>query len=189
VFQVSGFVAKSDPVDTFNLVAMDSIQLVADEAPLVYPDSTMDGFNYRLQFDFWSRSTGDSLAGAHDFEIRLSDGFTAILNADLAETIRFQHSDSAKSCDVTVANSFEASNVEMDFLSGGCPLGGSVTLTSAIASDCQGAGGSFTASVDGVWTVHALFNGVTESYTVTDGSTVWTYSEPCGPAAAMSWRW
>ncbi len=189
VFQVSGYVAKYSPVDTFNLEATDSIQLVSGDTPIVYPDSTMDGFNYRFQFELWSRTNADSLAGRHDVEMRLLDDFTGELNADLAENIRFQHSDSAKTCDVSVANSFQATDVVIDILGGGCPLGGSIVLTSAISIDCQGTGGGFSTSVDGVWSIHGSFNGVTESYTVSDGSTIWTHSQPCGGPAAVSFSW
>lgn len=189
VFQVSGYVAKYSPVDTFDLEAIDSIQLIADELPIVYPDSTMDGFNYKMQFDVWSRTNSDSVGGHHDVEVRLQDDLTGQLNALLAENIRFQHSDSIKTCDVSVANSFEATDVVIDLVGGGCPLGGSILLTSAISIDCQGSGGGFSTSVDGVWSIHGAFNGVTENYTVSNGSTVWTHSEPCGSAGAMSLTW
>ena len=189
VFQVSGYVAKYSPVDTFNLEAIDSIQLVSNETPIVYPDSTMDGFDYRFQFDLWSRTNADSLAGHHEVEMRLQEDFTGLLNADLAENIRFQHSDSAKTCDVAVANSFQASDVVIDLVGGGCPLGGSILLTSAISIDCQGTGGGFSTSVDGVWSIHGTYNGTTESYTVSNGSTVWTHSQPCGGPAAISLNW
>lgn len=189
VFQVSGYVAKYSPVDTFNLEAVDSIQLVSDETPILYPDSTMDGFNYKFQFELWSRTNADSLAGYHDVEMRLQDDLTAELNADLAENIRFQHADSAKTCDVSVANSFQASDVVIDLLGSDCPLGGSILLTSAISIDCQGTGGGFSTSVDGVWSIHGTYNGTTETYTVSNGSTVWTHSEQCGSPSAISLNW
>lgn len=188
VFQVGGFVAVSNPVDTFTLEAVDSIQLIADGSPIIYPDSTMDGFDCRLSFDVWSPTTSDSISGYHDLEMRTLDLTTLGLNADVAENIRFQHSDSAMTCDVSVANSFVATDVEIDFAGDGCPLNGDIVLTSAISIDCQGLGSDFTASVDGVWSIHATYDGVNESYTVSNGSTIWTYTEPCGPAAiSLGW--
>jgi len=188
IFQVSGFVALYSPVDTLDLVGMDSIQLLSNEAPITYPDETMDGFQYRLTFNVWSRTDIDSASGHHDVQIRLVDSATANLSAEMGENIRFHHSDSVATCDVSLANSLQATDVLIDFGSGGCPLGGSVVLTSAISLDCQGTGGNFSTSVDGVWTIRGHFDGVTEDFTVTNGNTVWTSSEPCGGPAQAALR-
>lgn len=189
IFQVSGFVAFISPVDTFDITGVDSIQLMSNEAPILYPDDTMDGFDYRLHFDSWSRIDSDSLAGSHDVSVRLVDSATISANADLAENIHFQHSDSVATCDVSVANSFRATDVLISIDGGGCPLGGTIVLTSAISIDCLGTGGSFSASVDGVWTIRGTYNGVTEDYSITDGTTLWTSSEPCSPASPVSHIW
>lgn len=183
MFQVTGFVAISSPVDTLDLVGVDSIQCLSNEIPIQAPDDTMDGFDYRLHFQLWSRSDSDSLAGHHDVRMRLVDSATANLNGELSENIRFQHSDSVATCDVSVANSFVANGVHINIGEDTCPLSGSIVLTSAISVDCQGTGGNFSASVDGVWTIRGYFDGVTEDYTITDGSTLWTRSEPCGQPA------
>lgn len=186
VFQVQGYVAGTNPVDTFDLEAVDSVQLIKDGSPILYPDSTMDGFDCRLTFDFWSRTTEDSVSGHHNVAVRLVDEFTLGLNAHVDENIQFQHSDSAKTCDAQVANSLVLTDVELDLSGAGCALLGDILLSSAISVDCQGTGGGFSASVDGVWSIHAVFDGVTDSVTMSNGSNIWTYSEPCDSPAAIS---
>lgn len=189
VFQVTGFVALFSPVDTLDLVGLDSIQLLSNEVPITYPDETMDGFDYRLTFDVWSRTDIDSVSARHDVQMRLVDSATANINADMAENIRFHHADSLASCDVSLANTLQINDVTIDIENGGCPLSGTVVLTSAISLDCQGTGGNFSTSVDGVWTIRGYFNGVTEDFTVTNGSAVWTSSEPCSGPAQAPFRW
>ena len=73
VFQVGGYITDGFSGDTVDFTGTDSMQLIADGAPVQVPDSTMEGFDYRVHFDAWSRQSSDSLSGHHQMQIRLVD--------------------------------------------------------------------------------------------------------------------
>jgi len=103
------------------------------------------------------------------------------LDADLGENIHFTHSDSVGTCDVDLANTFQATDIVMDFEGGGCPQSGSIVVTTAIQFDCQGTQENpWSLSLDGLWTITGTYDGQNENFTFTDGTNVWTSSEPCG---------
>lgn len=193
VFQVTGYIAQAFPVDTFDLEGSNSIQILADGVPQVEPDETTDGFDYDADFDVWSRASSDSISGNHSVQVRMVEGLTFMMeiNGTLLETVRFTHSDQSGSCDVNVQSSLAASGIQMDFESDGCPLEGSVTASMSYTFDCQGGRDNpWALAGSGVWTVTGRYDGVNESYTFTNGTNVWTTSEPCGDGPAASHlRW
>ena len=111
VFQVTGYVVERFPVDTFDLVGINSIQILADGVPQSEPDETTDGFDYDADFDVWSRASSDSLSANHSVQVQIVEGLTFVMeiNGTLLETVRFTHSEQSGSCDVNVQSSLTAS--------------------------------------------------------------------------------
>jgi hypothetical protein len=187
IFQVSGIVAVDFPVDTLNLTGIDSIQITADGVPQQVPDDFTNAFTFHAHFDVWSRSSSDSISADHQVTATLIDPALMNIDGDLAENIHFTHSDSVGTCDVDLANTFQASNIVLDFEGGGCPQSGFIVVTTAVAFDCRGnQSNPWSLSLDEVWTITATFDGSNESFTFTDGTNVWTAIEPCGGSAVRS---
>ena len=109
------------------------------------------------------------------------------LDGQVEESVFFVHEDTAATCEVNVSHSFSASNVVLDFSADGCPLSGDIQATAVVSADCTGQ--NFTLNVDGTWSTRAVYDGVTETVTFSDGTNVWTVENDCngGPAASLRW--
>jgi hypothetical protein len=190
IFQVDGIVAVDFPVDTFDLVGIDSIQVLSNSVPQQVPDESTDAFAFRAHFDVWSRTSSDSISAHHQVTADRVDTTAINLNADLNENIQFTHTDTAGSCDVLVANSFQATDIVMDFEGADCPQSGSIAITTSVQFDCQGnQSNPWSLSLDGVWTVTGTYDGVTENLTFSDGTNVWTKQESCGGSPGIRSIW
>jgi hypothetical protein len=187
VFQVSGYVAIDFPVDTLDLTGIDSIQIMTDGVPQQVPDDFVNSFAFNAHFDVWSRTSSDSISADHQVTATLIDTSLIGIDADLGENIHFTRSDSLGSCDVDLANTFQATDIVMDFEGSGCPQSGTIVITTAVQFDCQGnQQNPWSLSLDGVWTITGTYDGQNENFTFTDGTNVWSASEPCGGSSPIS---
>lgn len=191
IFQFSGYGTDNLGTDTADITGIDSIQVWVDGQAVQVPDSTMDAYNINAHFTVLSRDGFDSLTADHAVQIA-EDAMNPdliVFDAQLSEVIAFAYTDSAATatCQVNLTSSFAAVDIIMPIDSAGdCPLGGTITVTVALNMNCGGTSANpFALSVDGSWTAVGTFDGTNETFTISDGTSQWTSTEPCaGPSPA-----
>ena len=183
-----------DSTDVVSLAGIDSIQVTKDGIAMRYPDSTMNGFKIRKWFEFSLNGADDAHGeGHHAYDIDATQyeiDSTGSIDGMTEEYLSVYTADSNATCTLAVTNNVTINDVILlvDSPDDGCPQGGSVVVSSGLSLDCtgNGEGGLNSLSIDGNWTLTAQFNGTTETYTFTDGTTTWTITEPCDDPQTIS---
>ncbi|KAA3636800.1 MAG: hypothetical protein DWP97_02015 [Calditrichaeota bacterium] len=183
-----------EDTDVISIAGTDSIQVTIDGDPMRYPDSTMNGIKIRNWFEFDVNSDDDAHGeGHHSYDIDATqyevDG-TGSIDGMTEEYLSVYTADSNATCTLLVENNVTINDVILmvDSPDDGCPQSGSVVVSSGLSLNCtgNGEGGLSSLSIDGTWTMTAQFNGTSETYTFSDGTTTWTITEPCDDPQTIS---
>ena len=186
IFTFTGTVTESGSSEIIDFTGIDSIQVFANGQVQQVPDDSSDAFNFRAHFTALNRNGTDSLIADHAVQVALDAVNDSLItfNAQLNEAISFAYSDSAATCQVNVTSSFTAVDIKImeSQDESGCPLDGTITISVSLSMTCGGTGDNpFSLSVDGSsWTAVGTFDGTNETFTISDGTSQWTSTEPCG---------
>jgi len=198
VFSFSGFVIDTIYNDTITIAGIDSLQTLSGGQTLQVPDSTLDELRIRSHFSI--SENGGSFSANSDAALTITgitiDMVTPVtINGTATETATGSDGDSTLVCDFSFSNALSATNLM--FAENGqidCPTSGTVSVTATIDMSCIGdlGAGVDTISVSGVWTATGVYTSDgSVTLTISDGTTVWTTTEPCddGVQASGTSRW
>ncbi|MFQ5453217.1 MAG: hypothetical protein ACE5D6_03415 [Candidatus Zixiibacteriota bacterium] len=181
--------------DTLDISGIDSIQIQSNGSTLPEPDSTMDDLRIRNYFNWDFRNKSDSGSGTHLIHIAgstIDSGSVVTINGSANETVYTTVSDTIAECDLDMNNNVNITNVQFVLDGTECPNSGKIMMSSNMDLTCYGQLNSHLDSltVNGTWTVTAVFNGTQVNVTYTDGTTSWSVIEECGsPVAKFAPKW
>lgn len=195
VFTFTGYEADSSMGDTIDIAGTDSIQVLKNNMVMQIPDSTADEIRIRNDFDISSRSGWISATNAYSIDVMgdFADSTAMVtFSGNGLETLDMTFADTSATCTFSISNSVSINNIVAPMDDGDCPTSGTITMVSTVNASCTTLAGSQTGTVDvsGTWTVTGTFKDGNVTATYSNGTTVWTVTEPCdsNAPAAIVWR-
>jgi len=162
----------------------DTIHRVENRAhysAVVHPYTGGDGGRHKNFEGTWSGNASFTIDNPRDTIVTInfagSDDVDGVLYGD------------SSVCDITIASSKTFTDVVFSKFEGECPLSGSGFMTASVTLDCTRPNGTF--NFGGAWATSVIFNGATQTWVFTNGTTRWEKTRPCpedGPIAGARWN-
>ncbi|MDD3732799.1 MAG: hypothetical protein PHU88_10530 [candidate division Zixibacteria bacterium] len=187
-FEYSAIEIENEFSETLAVYGTDSLKVYENDAAVYILTGIPDSIEAREHFHVeYANSDEEEIYGVGHHTLKITGVIpdSTVINAwalDSIVTCFIPEEPGITSCSLHVEEEVDVTNLTIDFSSIDvddiCPLAGRVDIDMTLGLVCTG--DSSLVNVNGDWTMLIIFNGTTQSLTVTYGDDVWHRVIPCG---------